>query len=294
MTNDNNQQPQEYQPQNNYQQPQEYQPQQQYQQQQQPQQQYQQQQQQQYQQPQQQPQQQMVQQKSGGSGCLKGCLITFVIVAVLIVAGIFGVKMLINAVQPKLTENSKNDVISFYDKLGLENDDNTPSVEDIMRGNYIATGTIHVDTVFTSEEITSVLNDTAGSSDLFENISVKFVNNDEIEVVANISDEIDEIYELIPELENFDFAIEMIKNTAITYKGKVEYDQENGFSFDVDKLKVGAISLPKKLIVENKDSLETQFNQIISNIQGLNIESVDFEDNNMKFVGDIPAELDKN
>jgi len=238
--------------------------------------------------------QQQPKKQSGGKGCLIGCLVTFLIFIVIIVAAVFGIKAYMRSLKPEELDYNKKDVASFFEKTGLNNDKDTPSLQEILIGEMVSEGTREIDVLVTSEEVTGVIQEGAGKNDFLEDITVNFVDDDEIEVQGIIGDKVQDLYKEVPELEQFKFILDNLEGVPLSYQGGIEYDQEKGIQLDPDRIKVGFFKVPKKMAKEHIELVENLLNARIEAIEGLDIESIDFTEEGMKFVGTIPEALKKN
>lgn len=220
----------------------------------------------------------------------KGCLITFMII--LIVAGLASIIAYARYSDEKsdVVEYNESDVESFYDKVGIDNEDYLPSVEKILIGDINPSGEIKVNDSFSSAEITAAIQDAAGENDYFEDVNVRFIDDGQVEVFATVSDEINDLYEIAPDLESFDFILEKLEGQKVYYVADVEYN-EDGFGLNVDKLKVGMFSIPTAMINSYDETIETLLNNAVDNISGFEIESLEINDDNLDFNGSIPEKL---
>lgn len=225
-------------------------------------------------------------------GCLKAFLVFLLVIIILFIGGFVGIKALVKKMAPEEVDYSKSDRVSFYEKTGIQNDEDKPSIEQILSGKFRASGSNRVNATFTSEEVTAAIADVKGKKDIFENVNVRFVDDHKVEVFATISDEIDQLYEQVPELENLSFVFDRLKDTQIYYKGDVEYSQENGLEFDVDAIKIGLFKVPQNMVSEYQKEVEILFNKTMDQIDGLNIESFEITEDGLEFVGEVPGNLD--
>ena len=225
-------------------------------------------------------------------GCLKALLVFLLIVVILVLGGFFGIKALVKKMAPEEVDYKKADRVSFYEKTGIQDDENKPSIEQILSGKFRASGSARVNETFSSEEVTAAIADVEGKNDIFENVNVRFVDDDKVEVFATISDEIDQLYENVPELESLSFVFDRLKDTQIYYKGNVEYSQSGGLEFDVDAIKIGLFKVPQNMVSEYQEEVEKLFNKTLDQMDGLNIESFAITKDGLEFVGEVPSNLD--
>lgn len=225
-------------------------------------------------------------------GCLKAFLIFILVLILLGVGGFIGIKAIVKKMAPEEVDYSKKDRVSFYEKTGIQDDEDKPSVEQILGGKFKASGSSRVEAIFTSEEVTAAIADTKGKKDIFENVNVRFVDEDQVEVFATISDEIGQLYEKVPELESLSFVFDRLVDTQLYYRGDVEYSQEQGFEFDVDALKIGLFKVPQNMVDEYQQEIEDLFNKTIENIEGFDIESLEITEDGLEFIGEVPSNLD--
>jgi len=230
-------------------------------------------------------------QKSGCGGCLKGCLITLIIFVVIVGVLIGGGYAFYKMSQPKDVKFDKKDVESFYDKVGIDNEDYLPSVEEILAGKAFPSGELKINDSFTSAEVTAVIQDASDKDDYFQDVNVRFIGKDQVEVFATVSENIDNIYEIAPDLETYDFVIDRLKGQQLYYVGDVSYDEENGFNLSVDELKVGLFKIPADMINEYSETVESLLNSTVVNMGGFGIESMKISEDNLDFVGSIPEKL---
>lgn len=237
------------------------------------------------------PPQTAVQQKSGCGGCLKGCLITLVICLILVGLLAAGGYAFYKISQPDEVEFEQADVESFYNKIGVDNKNYEPSIEEIFAGKAVPSGELKVDYSFTSAEITAVIQDASKRNDVFKDVNVRFIGENKVEVFATVSDNVDNIYEIVPDLKNYDFVMERIKGLKLYYVGDVVYNPESGFDLNVDKLKVGLFIVPTSMVNEYDSVVESLFNKTVDNMDGLTIEAMTIDEDGLDFIGTIPEKL---
>lgn len=227
-----------------------------------------------------------VQQKK--SGCLKGCLITLVIFIVVLALLVIGGYTIYKRNKPEDVQFDATKVESFYEKAGIDNENYTVSVEEILTGQAIPSGEVTVEQSFTSAEITSVIQDASNKGDYLKDVSIKFSGQDQAEISLKVSDKIEDIYDIVPTLENYAFIIDKLTGQPIYYLGEIVYDEETGFELNAEKIKVGIFKIPASTLSTIDSTIASLFNDTLENMQGFEIEAMEINEDSLDFLGTIP------
>lgn len=229
-------------------------------------------------------------------GCLIGllvfgilCIIAAVLFFVLVFKGINFNKVNI--------EFDEKDLSSVYEKLNIDNDDNTPSVNDLLFNKfYVSDQPVLVDTTLTNEEITALLDDIASKDDYITNIQINMIEDDLFEMtfnISNVDDLLHEVNKLSPSLGDLDFVSKILDEKEVYYKGTVEYNGENGMELDYEKINVGILPIRFDAANQVIDVLEDVINTGIDNMPALSIETFEITEDGLRFEGTIPDEFDQ-
>jgi hypothetical protein len=189
---------------------------------------------------------------------------------------------------------------SAYEELGLDMDDDSPSLNDIFFLRYdVSDNGKAVDISLSNEEITALLDDLTTKDDYIKNIRFKSIDDDEFEVSFEIDDidkAIDELEDKITDISEYENIIDLAENIMedkiMYYTGTLEFDEEDGFSSDYGKLKVGILPIPEEQGDLAVDALCEYMNVIVDDIGSFDITSFEITEDGLDFVGIIPEDID--
>jgi hypothetical protein len=240
--------------------------------------------------------------KKKKNGCLIAVIIVSGIITLVIIAGIIiGISLLKRDMTVEV-DFDKQELESAYDKMGMENDNDTPTLNDIFYRKYKASENGHAaDMSLSNEEITALFDDMSSRDDYIQNVRFKGTGDGEFEVsfeLNNIDEIISEAEQYYPEVDNFTGIIDTVKESlegAVVYhSGALEYSQENGFEATTAKLKVGILPISEGQQQVIVDSICGLMNRMVEDIDALNINEINITEDGLDFVGTLPDEIDTN
>ncbi len=258
------------------------------------------------------------------SGCLKGCLV-FVLVALVVVVGIgAGAYLFLRSLLPEQVEYEASDVESFYEKLGIEQANYDFTLQELLGGMVETEGMVNVDARLTSAELTGFLQSksstssmgmnsldirkitlgntlslpvfkmsstSASGSFLLNDYNIRITGEDEMELFASITDDLKDIYNLVPELEKYKAVVDKAAGATLYAKMNIVYSANSGFVIDIIKISVNGIPVPTNMV----DDYEPDLNELINNrIEQSDIFVIDeckLEADGLVFKGTIPEAI---
>lgn len=224
---------------------------------------------------------------------LKGLLI-FVVVIVIIIAVIVGGALIITGMPGKQidVEWTEADYQSYLDKSGVVFPDEPATFEDMLSGDFIASGQMPIDTVITSEELTAVANKTLSDNSLMKDIKVKTNDDGTIETSCVIGD-LGPIIENFPELDKYKSVLNLIKNKPVYMKSSLDYDKSTGlFEGTTEELYVGLVKIPVNTVVDGLRDAGTAGNNTTMSLDGFSVNDFDVTGEGFDFDGTIPQTIE--
>lgn len=162
-------------------------------------------------------------------------------------------------------EDYQNAVVK---KAGVE----VPSPEAIYFGSdFTAEGTKKIEETFSEGEISAIQNYSNEKNGPFKNVQIRFLGNNQVEASGFVSH---------PKV-----------NTAVYVKGSVIQTGSKSFSVDTTNIIAGSFSIPQPLRGQIDNAFESYVNDILSKIDGLNVEKVEILNGAVKFTGEIPQKV---
>jgi hypothetical protein len=253
-----------------------------------------------------------------GSHGLRNFMVFIVVIAGAIIGCIFYFRGNI----PEQVKYVDGDVISFYEKVNIEQENYTFDMMDLLTGNVIATGSVDVDTVFTSEELTAFLQGHSrdevsfgetllilgkinnmfltsayatsySGTTAFTDFNARILGEDELELFANVSEDINEIYNLIPGLDNYAFIVDRAAGANLHFVLGLTYSKDSGFNVLVKELYVKGVPVPQGLVNEYEPQLTNLLNRALQNEEVFAIDVFKIESDEIIFKGRVPEYLER-
>jgi len=233
-------------------------------------------------------------------GLLPG-LIT-VLVAVLVVSGISlgtyaagtkenpgqSLKYLLR--QPPV-EWTDEDLDSYLDKTGVILSPDRARAEDILTEKFGTTIALEIEKFFTNEEITALLNASAGETGIFQNVSMRYIGNDRMEAYATIGEDLSALIEMYPQVKNYEWILNQLKGQKVYMRTTLVHTTGNNFEAEIERFSIGRIPMPVDLINQNAVEAGSHTNSILDQIEGLSIEKFIITEEGIDFKGTIPQEI---
>jgi len=224
---------------------------------------------------------------------LKGLLI-FIIVIVVIIAVIVGGALVVTSLPSKQidVEWTEADYQSYLDKSGVVFPDEPASMEDMLSGNFIATGQLPVEGVVSSEELTAVANKALNGNSIMKDIKIKCNDDGTLETSCVIGD-LGPIIENFPELEKYQGVLNLIKNKPVYMKSTLTYDKSTGlFEGTTEELYVGIIKIPVNTIMSGLKDAGTAGNNATLDLDGFSVNDFAITGDGFDFDGTIPQSIE--
>ena len=224
---------------------------------------------------------------------LKGLLI-FVIVIVVIIGVVVGGALIVTSLPTKQIDVEWNeaDYQSYLDKSGVVFPDEQASMEDMLSGNFIASGKLAVDEVVTSEELTAVANKALNGNSIMKDIKIKCNDDGTLETSCVIGD-LGPILENFPELEKFQGALNLIKNKPVYMKSTLTYDKSTGlFEGTTEELYIGKIKIPINTVLNGLTEAGSAGNNAALDLDGFSVNDFEVTGEGFDFDGTIPQSIE--
>lgn len=249
-----------------------------------------------------------------------GCLITLLVFVLIVAGGFFGIRFYLQSQIPDQVDYSRKDKERFYEKLAIEPDNYEFDMMDLLTGNVELSGRIDVDDTFSSEELTAffqghskdyvmensveqflasipnplewmTLKAYARGSDvegLFTDFNVRILDDDELEVFANVADDMDDVYDIIDGLEDYSFIVDRAAGATIHITMKLTFDEEDGFDVKVRSIRVAGVKVPESLVEEYEPALTDLLNGAIDQVDYFAVYAFEIDDDEIYFRGVLP------
>ncbi|HYF90842.1 MAG TPA: hypothetical protein VD969_01210 [Symbiobacteriaceae bacterium] len=166
--------------------------------------------------------------------------------------------------------------------------DNLPNAQDPAQYRYAYSGQMNVDREFTQEELSALLTYNHVSWWPLQNVQVKVHADGVMEaslgaITKNIS------FENMPSsiLQQLPKALPDI--VPVYVRGRMDVVSPTKVALNIQRIELGRIPMPKGLLsAENQRKATDYVNQRISNIKGLSIQQLLFQDGKVRFKGTFP------
>jgi len=189
--------------------------------------------------------------------------------------------------QPRV-EWTQADLDSYLDKTGGEITQDWARAEDILTGDFVATQPLEMEEFFTNEEITALLNTSAGESGIFQNVSMRYLGNNRMEAYATIGENLSGLIDMYPEVRDYEWILNPLKGRNIYMRTTLEHTSGNNFKAEIERFSISGIPMPVDLINQNAGAAGTHTNNKLNDIEGLSIEKFVITEEGIDFKGTIP------
>lgn len=263
-----------------------------------------------------------------GKKRLRGCL-TVIIVFIVVIAGvIFGGISYFRGNIPEQVKYDDEDIISFYEKVNIEQENYTFDMMDLLTGNVTATGSVEVDASFTSEELTAFLQGHSmdvvsfektefklaridkmfkfpyiittpayatsySGSTAFTDFNARILGDDELELLAYVSEDISQIYRIIPGLDNYSFIVDRAAGANLHFVLGLTYEKSSGFNVLIKQLHVNGVPVPQGMVDKYEPQLTNLLNRALENEAVFVIDEFSIESDEIIFKGKLPEYLER-
>ena len=227
--------------------------------------------------------------KNSGKGLVK-LLIILGVIAVVVVGGLY---ITFRTGKTVKTAYSAADLKSYSDKTGVVFDENSAGYQDYLSGKYKAIGSKAVKGFLSNAEITAIINKTAAESGAFKNFAVKLNADGTAEMSFVVDKNIEAVYAMLPEAKAFDKFIKMAVGSHVYIKEDLNYMGGDKFEATTLEMKLGVIPLPVDLVNDYATPAGTSVNNIISKMEGLQIDKFELVEGGLNFEGTIPTSVVK-
>lgn len=224
---------------------------------------------------------------------LKGLLV-FVVVIVVIIGVVVGGALLVTGLPTKQIEVewTEADYQSYLDKSGVVFPEEQASMEDMISGNFIASGQLPVDVVVTNEELTAVANKAVNANSIMKDIKIKCNDDGTLETSGIIGD-LGPLLENFPELEKYQGALKLIKNKPVYMKSTLTYNKSTGqFQGTTEELYVGKIKIPVDTVLSGLSDAGSAGNSSILALDGFSVNDFAVTGDGFDFDGTIPQSIE--
>ena len=159
---------------------------------------------------------------------------------------------------------------AIKDKAGVQVDD----LSKIYFGsNFRTEGSVKVDKTFTDAEISAIQNYANVQSGPFKHVQIHFIGGNKVEASGFVNDP------------------RVTLPGPVYVKGDVIQTGPKSFTTNIDELKVGNYVVPRAVVNQVQSEFLNYVNSILSNIDGLNVEKVEIQDGQVRFIGNLPAKV---
>ncbi len=185
-------------------------------------------------------------------------------------------------------EWTQADLDSYLEKTGGEITQDWARAEDILTGDFVATQPLEIEEFFTNEEITALLNASAGETGIFQNVSMRYIGNDRMEATAEIGENLSVLIDMYPEVKNYEWILNQLKGQKVYMRTTLVHTTGNNFEAEIERFSIGSIPMPVDLINQNAVEAGSHTNSILDQIEGLAIEKFVITEEGIDFKGTIP------
>ena len=219
---------------------------------------------------------------------MKKFIIALLVIIVVVVGGFYAAISIPKEVK---VEWSEEDWQSYLEKGNITFTEDRASIDDILTGNYQGIGAEPIDTFVTNEEVSAMINMTTKETGLFQDVNMRFLGDDRMEVSGTIGDNIDTLIEKYPEVAKYEKYLAPAKGKTVYMKTTLKNVTGNNFEAHVEDLRLGNLPLPEKVVNKNMTEVGTMANNILDKIEGLNIEKFDITEEGFHYKGTIPTQI---
>lgn len=146
--------------------------------------------------------------------------------------------------------------------------------------SYTSTGSVQVNTSFTQEEFTAMMNARNNEVGPLKEVQVKFNSDGTMEATGMIDTKgIDGVPEI---------------NGPIYAKGKINKTSSREVTVDLESAEFGRIGVPSDQLPEAEKAVNDAIKQAFTNNPGLSVESIQIVDGAINFQGTLPKDVTGN
>lgn len=166
------------------------------------------------------------------------------------------------------------------------------SLEDLLFNNFKAIGSIPVEGVVTSAEVTAVANSVIRGQGLFEDIRIGFRDDGTMEASGYIGPEVEKITNLFPEVKKYEEYIKMAEGKPIYWRYTLSRVDDKKFDASTVELRVGQVPLPLPQVRPGLKEAGSALNNMVKKIDGFSCEQLKIDSEGFHFKGTIPEKLE--
>jgi len=166
------------------------------------------------------------------------------------------------------------------------------SLEDLLFDNFRATGSVPVEGVITSQEVTAMANTVVRGQGIFKDVRIKFRDDGTMEASAYIGADIEKITSLFPEVKKYERYIKMAEGKPIYWRYSLARVDDRKFDASTESLSIGRIPIPLKQVGSGLKDAGSALNNMVEKIDGFSCESLKINNEGFHFKGAIPDTLE--
>jgi hypothetical protein len=185
------------------------------------------------------------------------------------------------------------DLDSYINKTNVVFTEDMAGFDDVITGNYTTVGALEIDTFFTNEEATALINASGRDAGIFQNMSMRYLGNNRMEMSAQVGENLQTIIDSYPEVQKYESYLNVIKNRKIYIRTTLVHTTGNQFEAEIERMSVSGIPLPVGIINQNMLEMGSYTNNLLDDIEGLSIEQFEITDEGFHFKGTIPQQIKK-
>ncbi|MBN2797346.1 MAG: hypothetical protein JXR88_18190 [Clostridia bacterium] len=224
---------------------------------------------------------------------LKG-LLKFIAVVLAVVVVLLGIGWYMISTPGKTIDVTwtESDFESYIAKGGIEFSENHASMEDILAGNIVVTGTKDIDTVVTNSELTAIANKSMNANSVMKDVKIRCIGDNMIEMSA-VTGDLTGLIEIFPELEKYEKYLKLGENKPIYMLSSLYYDEATQkFEGYTDEIYLGKLKLPTVEANNNLEDGGTAINNMLKKLDGFEVNSFKVTSEGFQFDGTIPTQIE--
>lgn len=109
-----------------------------------------------------------------------------------------------------------------------------------------------------------------------------------MEIITTPTERFKEIYDYVPELTNFSFAVDQVVGRTLYVKALMTYSQSSGIYLDAQEISLNGIPVPLNVIDPYESDFSSSLNNAINRIDTLQIEILEITNDGLHFKGTVP------
>ena len=242
-------------------------------------------------------------------------ILVLVIIAGLVVGGGYVVLNFGSKADVKWAESDLDSMVS-KSGVSVKNIDEL-NVENIARGSYKTSGSMDIDTSFTSEEFTAMVASANDEKGPLKDFKINFMDDDQLELSFSLPKDIDELIKeagILDSLKKNDVRFIMLSmarggtlsltqmvverlsglvgGKPIYAKGTLKKAGINSVHVKIDAIKVGLIPLDRATIDTVEEITEDFVNTFLASSNAFTLEELRIEDGKLYYKGTLPKEIE--